>query len=185
MKKLFTILLAVSLLTIAGCGDKTSEGTTSEPTSVSKEKKEKTDKVDQENKVLRLGETGRMKDTLGEYDVTVNSFEILDEYDGNQAYTSETVFVVLDVTINNIGNTSLDSWSITRTRLENRERGTGTDNELTNFPESIPPGEIVSGKIPFQLSRSTSSFELLLGFGLSSVSNELRWVFDASEASNK
>jgi hypothetical protein len=182
MKRLFTILLALTLLTIAGCGDKASEGTTTEPTSTSKETKEKIDKIDQENKVLKLGETGRMKDTLGEYDVTVHSFEILEEYDGTKPYFE--VFIVADVTIENIGDTSLDSWSITRSRLENVEKGTGTDNEGTNFPEEILPGEKVSGKIYFD-NYPEGSYELIFGYALSSVATELRWGFDVSEASNK
>ncbi|MFN7251941.1 MAG: DUF4352 domain-containing protein [Anaerobacillus sp.] len=181
MKKLCTILLALTLLTIVGCGDKSSEGTTTEPSSTSKETTKQTEKVE-EKKVLKLGETGRMKDTLGEYDVTVHSFEILEEYDGTKPYFE--VFIVADVTIENIGDTSLDSWSITRTRLENVERGTGTDNEGTNFPEEILPGEKVSGKIYFD-NYPEGSYELIFGFALSTVSNELTWTFDVSEASNK
>jgi hypothetical protein len=182
MKRLFTILIALTLLTTVGCGDKASEGTTTEPTSASKETRENTNKVDQENKVLRLGETGRMKSTLGEFDVTVNSFELLDEYDGNNPYFE--VFIVADVTIENIGDSSLNSWAITRTRLENVERGTGTDSEGIDFPEEIHPGETVSGKILFD-NYPYGSYELIFGFARSSVSSELTWGFDVSEASNK
>ncbi|MFN7251942.1 MAG: DUF4352 domain-containing protein [Anaerobacillus sp.] len=182
MKKLFTILLALTLLTTVGCGDKPSEGTTTEPTSTSKETKEKTDKVDKQNKALKLGETGRMKSTLGEFDVTVNSFEILEEYDGTKPYFE--VFIAVDVTIENIGDFSLNSWGITRTRLENVERGSGTDNEGIDFPEEILPGETVSGIIYFD-NYPYGPYELIFGFARSSVSSKLTWTFDVSEVSNK
>ncbi|MFN7251943.1 MAG: DUF4352 domain-containing protein [Anaerobacillus sp.] len=185
MKYILTILLALSLLTIAGCGDKPSEGTTTEPTNNSKETTEQKEKVDQENKVLKLGETGRMKDTLGEHDITINSFEILEEYEGNKPYSSNTWFVVVDATINNLGEKALDSFTITRTRLFDLDSNGGSNEEsFTVFPEEIQPGETVSGQIIFDIPKS-SSYELVFGFALSSVATELRWGFDASEASNK
>jgi uncharacterized lipoprotein YehR (DUF1307 family) len=185
MKYLLTILLALTLLTIVGCGDKQSEGTTTEPTSASKETKEKTDKVDQDNKVLKLGETGRMKGTLGEFDVTVDSFRILEEYEGNKPYSSNTYFIEVDVTINNLEDKVLKTYSITRARLFDLDSNGGSNEEsFTVFPEEIQPGETVSGQIIFDIPKS-SSYELVFGFARSSVATELRWGFDASEASNK
>jgi uncharacterized lipoprotein YehR (DUF1307 family) len=183
MKKLFTILLAVSLLTIAGCGDKTSEGTTTEPTNNSKETTEQKEKVDQENKVLKLGETGRMMDTLGEHDITVHSVEIIEEYEGNKPYSADTNFIAFDVTIKNLGDKALEAFWITRSRLFKMDNGVSVEEKYTEFPEEIQPGETVSGKIIFDISMS-NSYELVFGYGLSSVATELRWGFDASEASN-
>jgi len=56
---------------------------------------------------LSIGESGSLSSTVGVYKITINGAEVMDEYEGEQSALD--VLVLLDVTLENIGETTLDA----------------------------------------------------------------------------
>src|SRR5699024_11874679 len=65
-----------------------------------------------EELVLTLGETGTIKDTLGEYAVTIESAEAHDTFDGIEPEREEFQFVLINFTVENVGETELEGDAI-------------------------------------------------------------------------
>ncbi|WP_218197409.1 hypothetical protein, partial [Pseudomonas sp. 2995-1] len=73
----------------------------------------------QEDIIYSLGETGVMKSPHGEYELTVNSLEIMPEY--NDETPLSGVFVVIDVIFNNIGDEPINAEMIRRADLISKD----------------------------------------------------------------
>ena len=145
---------------------------------------EKTSSSDGE--ILSLGETGVVESTLGEYEITFESFQLLDELEDQN--NEDQIFIVLDVTVKNIGDEPLEGKHLYTSRLFDDE---GTSQEATFYFESvdimegtIEPGDSMEGEFVFGARKSSESFELVYNHALSSLATELTWEFNVDEASN-
>jgi|SRR5690625_1456603 len=65
-----------------------------------------------DNEVLNLGETGEVETTIGDYEITFESFELLDEIDGEESVMNDGIFVLVDTTIEIAGEDSIDAKEI-------------------------------------------------------------------------
>ncbi|ADU31783.1 DUF4352 domain-containing protein [Evansella cellulosilytica] len=152
---------------------------------------EETENIEQDNidsyeskdEVLSIGDTGRMIDTLGEYEITIKEVEITDDIAENTPNMDR--FIEIDLEIENVGDTLLDGIDLINTNLfdeEDRMQENRFYREYINNVEGeIQPGEILTGQILFE-HHDSSFYRLVFGWGLSSVSNELTWHFTADEA---
>ena len=191
------LIFSFVLLLVAGCSsdDKASQGqpnsssNKTEDTNISSEESSEKESVSHdstaEGEVLRLGETGTVESTIGEYEITVESFEFVDEVEGESSLME--LFVLVDVSVTNTGDQTLLGEDINSAALFNQE---GITQENTLYYESIEllkgemaPGESMQGQLLFHQS-SSDYYDMVFNYGLETVSTELTWRFDAEEASN-
>lgn len=180
--------LFISLLLIVACG---SNGTGSEQNEGNSNNANPDNEVEQaSDEKLRLGDTGTLKDTIGEYEVTPTAFEITKSVDGDvpsHADTHDDDFIIVDITIKNIGDSALEGPDITRSGVVLAD-----DNDLKSdnrwdyewgdqITSEIQPGEEVDGQLVFERPPS-EYYELIFGYGLSSVSSQATWYFEPDEA---
>ncbi|MGN8645405.1 hypothetical protein ACTNEO_04835 [Gracilibacillus sp. HCP3S3_G5_1] len=185
--RLTFIGLLVSLALIACSSEEESNQAIDENSEVSQENDEET--VEAEDKeVLSLGETGEVTGILGNYEITVNSFEILDEIEGEPSLMEVLVLVNFEVT--NIDDVPIVGKDIYNGMLFDDD-DTSQEN-LYDFEsikmlteEEIQPGETVEAQMLFDQNNS-DYYELVFNFGaLESNATILTWRFDADEASNE
>ncbi|ADU31784.1 DUF4352 domain-containing protein [Evansella cellulosilytica] len=185
MRKLCLLIITGLIVFTVACGDSNvnyvelnDESTLDEET----ENIEQDDSYESKDEVLSIGDTGRMIDTLGEYEITVHSAKAFKEIEGNTP--TMDVYVVVDVSFKNIGDEELFANDVKRTHLF-------SDNELPqenlffiefidDIDGEINPGETVTGQLIFEQNDS-DFYELIFGWGLSTVSNELTWHFTREE----
>ena len=133
--------------------------------------------------ILSLGETGTMDDTLGTYEVTPTAVEFVESADGESPYNG--IFVVVDITIKNTGDAELASEDIAKADLFNsddiRMESLNYYSFAENFEGPIAPGEEMSGQLVFDHNQ-TDTYQLIFGYGLETVSNEVKWEFSKDEA---
>ncbi|SFM22949.1 protein of unknown function [Gracilibacillus orientalis] len=135
---------------------------------------------------LSLGETGEVTGVLGNYEITVNSFEIIDEIEGEPSLMDVLVLVKFEVT--NIDDSPIVGKDVYNGRLFNDEdssQGNLYDFESVKMltEEEIEPGETVEAEMIFDQNNS-DYYELVFNFGaLESNATILTWRFDADEAS--
>lgn len=180
MKWLKSILLITFILVpLVGCsGDSNEEGNN---ITLGTEKNKDNSSYDS-NEVLSLGETGTMTTVLGEYEVTAHSVEIHEKF--GDAKLNRDMFVIIDISIKNIGEDTLNGSDITKAVIFD-DRGLRANALIHHdFVElitgDIEPGETESGQLLFD-SNSSDSFELLFGYGRRLTSNEVRWSFTADD----
>ncbi|WP_163583502.1 DUF4352 domain-containing protein, partial [Gracilibacillus saliphilus] len=138
------------------------------------------------DEILSLGETGRVESTLGEYEVIVKNFEILEEMEGEAPLRDH--FILVDFEVNNTGNESIEGKEIYNAGLINLNDDLAAEN--TSFYESIglldetlESGDRTSAQFLFDVNES-DSYDLVLNLGLSGVATEVTWRFSVDEASN-
>ncbi|MGN8645410.1 DUF4352 domain-containing protein [Gracilibacillus sp. HCP3S3_G5_1] len=169
------------------------EDTETNPTDTEEESNEPEDENEgnvedpSNNEYLSLGETGEVTGILGNYEITVNSFEILDEIEGEPSLMEVLVLVNFEVT--NIDDEPIVGKDIYNGMLFDDD-DTSQEN-LYDFEsikmlteEEIQPGETVEAQMLFDQNNS-DYYELVFNFGaLESNATILTWRFDAEEASN-
>ena len=135
--------------------------------------------------LLSLGETGVMETAIGNFEVTPTSVRFLSEVGGEKPFSE--VFVVIDLTIKNVDTDTIISEDIISARLHSLDDSGSTTNfddfeEINNFEGEIEPGKTMSGEAIFDF-RKLEGYQLSFGAAyLDSLSNEVRWEFDAEEA---
>lgn len=185
---IFIALLFVAMLAVAGCGnnDDTNNGKTNNNANDNQnEVEENNSAADGEDQVLQLGETGTIKDTTGEYEVTPTSFVVTDEWEGETPKSEENVFVIVDVTVKNTGDTKLDGKQLRRVDAVGGKDLVTKNNQLfdkTNqFEGELQSGKEMQGQFAFSMI-PTDTYKLVWGMDLGSVSNEITWELDADKA---
>ncbi|WP_017471233.1 lipoprotein [Amphibacillus jilinensis] len=135
------------------------------------------------DELLSLGETGVLQTIVGDFEATPTAVRFVEEVDERKP--SNDIFVIVDMTISNIGDETIPSEDLLHPRLHN-VRGGGiapsvTFDSIENFEDDIHPGEEVSGQFLFNYSVE-DTYELSIGeTALSSMSNAVRWRFEAEE----
>src|SRR5690625_3345237 len=183
MKRLqlaFSFFIVLSLLLVA-CGNAEENQHTNTNNNHTTENQD----VSDDEVVLSLGESGVIEDTLGEYEITVESFEVFESYEDIFPINEDYIFLVIDLTVKNIGDTVLDADDILKpTIFDDNEFSSfrGLDHEFIDPIEGeIQPEEKVSGQILFELQES-DYYNLIFGDTLEMVGNKVTWYFERSEA---
>ncbi|WP_163582478.1 DUF4352 domain-containing protein [Gracilibacillus saliphilus] len=207
MKKVLILCLWIFLaLTVVACNsdeesekqkvnENTDEKTTEEEGSNESvdpegEKKEEDEQTSQDeessNEILGLGDTGTVEGILGNYEVTVTSFQILDEFEDEQPLREKFILVNFEVT--NIGEEIVVGEDIYRARLYDdsdlSKENTSYFESVNTLDEDIEEGESMEAQMIFDLNES-EYYELVFNHGASESNvTVLTWRFDAEEASN-
>jgi len=163
MKRILVLFLALSILMLAACSDKSETKNASEETDNQSEERLENDKQNEkENKIYQIGETAVITSDIYDFDyeVTVTDFTITDEVDGvnisdqilGLLEDDPSRFAVVDVTIKNISDESYipNEMFSANFSLVDEEAGVVSIEEF--FPEGdeeLAPGEEVSGHIVY------------------------------------
>ncbi|WP_440896934.1 DUF4352 domain-containing protein [Amphibacillus sp. Q70] len=139
--------------------------------------------------VLSLGETGTMETAIGNFEVTPTSFRFEEEIDedGEIENPYNGIFIIVDLTIENIDDEPIISEDLIYSVVLKDEGGAGIDpivefTSTNNFEGEIAPGETVTGEIIFDFI-TNDVYELSFGADyLESLSNEVRWILEADDA---
>lgn len=188
------MMLTIALLIIAGCSgnnndegnNNQNEGNTNQEASNDESSNEENDS-DESDEILRLGETGTVKTTIGEYEVTPTSVEIVESRDGNEPSIDNGYFIIIDAEIKNIGESTLETSDIVggTTALLDDEEGRSHIRPQYDFTDQfigeIGVGEEVTGQLLYE-RRDSEYYDLVFGYALETVSNQVTWRFDADEA---
>lgn len=187
----FIALLIIAMLAVAGCGNNndTNNGETNNNANDNQnEAEENSSAADGEDQVLQLGETGTIKSTIGEYEVTPTSFVVADEWEGETPRIDGDVYVIIDIIITNIGDTVLEGKDLRKVDAIGGNDIVSSNNALSDkineLEGELQPGEEMEGQLAFGLI-PTNTYKLVFGMHLGSVSNEITWELDADKAENK
>src|SRR5699024_11189767 len=127
------------MLAIAGCGNEdngNNDATNDNSANASADDSENNsaDNADSieygDEQVLQLGETGIMKDTTGEYEVTPTSFVETKEFEGEKPSNDDLTFIVVDINIKNIGESVLKGEELRKVDAMGGEELTFSNNQL-------------------------------------------------------
>ena len=215
MNKIFKLLLvALSSLIIVGCVNNTEEAKDSSIQSpIEEEVTDSDEDLNQEDEedvnstndtedeadstldhtdagdnLLSIGEKGVIETALGHYEITPTGIRFEEEMKDEDPYQSPDngVFIIIDVTMTNIGDKTLVSDEVITARLHNEDGSGGMSNyefqSINNFKEELDPGESYSGELLFDYSKE-DTYQFSFGSAhLDSLSNEVRWEIDSEEA---
>jgi len=142
---------------------------------------------DQED--LRLGDSGKMSTTIGEFEVSFSNPEIFTELDGEGSSLDKIVTVNISVT--NLGESEIEADSVSEDFVLSHSKGDGGYSDVSGSVESVEsfkgtigPSETLEGQMVFDVLDSEEYFifvvEGLIASGV--ASNNLLWTFDKSEA---
>lgn len=181
-------MLLIALIVVVGCSSG-KEKDTPKDNDVGIEDNGNDDEKEKEDSpggTLRLGETGTLNTTIGDYEVTPVSFEIVDKPNGIEPYNEGHIFVIVDTKIKNIGDDTLEGADLTSSTVLADDDDRKSDNHweidiVNHFEGELKPGEEMSGQLLFQTPPS-DHYALIFGYALETVSNEVVWRFDADEA---
>ncbi|WP_440895624.1 DUF4352 domain-containing protein [Amphibacillus sp. Q70] len=193
MKKMLQLLfVCVSVLLISvGCSNDSVEDDIEDNSELPTE--ESTDNEDDltsespsSEDLLGLGDTGILETEIGNFEVTPTAFRFEEEVGEDDEIPNNEIFIIVNLTIKNIDDEPIVSEDlIYSSNLENVEgAGVGADlyfDEINNFEGEIAPDETMTGELLFDFVRE-EAYEFSFGADyLDSLSNEVRWVFDADE----
>ncbi|MBB5147460.1 hypothetical protein HNQ35_002689 [Cerasibacillus quisquiliarum] len=196
LKLILFILLAIGLV---ACSDKeeTSDVTkgdeVTEPTkqNAEQDKEEVNDNESGDSEWgedqldLKIGDTGTVNTNFATYQITMNSVEFMDKI--GEEHPQADRFVLIKLTIKNIGNESLNAEDALADAMLATEPGSsGTswfykDGIAEEWPGEIEPNESQTGAILFDVSNS-DEYVLQFGTFFESVSNEVRFLFTDEDA---
>lgn len=137
-----------------------------------------------EGEILSLGESGVVKGVLGEFEVTIDSFEIHETYDGEDTGYEDLMFVLVNFTVKNVGETVLNGEDIARPTLLSEDEHRATNDfsvKVNRLDEEIQPGEESSGQMIFR-SPDSDIYRLAFGYNMATIDNEVTWEFSKSES---
>lgn len=195
-KHLFVLFSA--LLILSACGSSEDEKANTgemeeEADNENAENNEDFNEIDRDNmngEVMKLGETGFVDDEIGQYEITPKSVEIFKERDGVTPYNDDEVFVLIDYTVENVGEEPIEAEDVLgfRLLLENAQGNRVDEKRSYDFDffdkatGTIAPGESYEGQMFFDPPESETD-EYTLHFGSSAADVEdAEWFFAESEA---
>src|SRR5699024_12606713 len=125
--------------------------------------------------------TGVHETTIGDYEVTPTAFEIVESVNGVEPDNGNFNFIIIDVTVKNIGDTVLDGKEVAKIDLRDAEDFVRSNKKqydfVNHFEEVIEPGEEVEGQFIFTSLPDLEYYDLIFGLHRSGVANELTWRF--------
>ena len=197
MKKSSLIgLLMIVMLAIAGCGssdnennNETNDNSTNANASANDNGNNSNDDVDSnedgDHQILQLGETGTIKDTTGDYEVTPMSFVVTDEWENQTPKIDGDVFLIIDVSIKNIGESVLNGEQLRKVDAIGGDETTVDNSALFDYVDQLEgelqPGEIMEGQFAFALP-PTDTYQLAWALHLGTVSDQITWELPADQA---
>ncbi|WP_058305884.1 DUF4352 domain-containing protein [Gracilibacillus massiliensis] len=131
---------------------------------------------------LSLGETGTVESNVGDYEVTVNSFEFIEEFDENTPMLK--YFVLVDYTVKNIGEDPIVGEDIYRTEIIDDQEYVEENyyfESINQLKGEIAPGESVEAELLFD-SEESEHYQLV--FNYASSATTLTWEFNSNEVSD-
>ncbi|HEY4601393.1 MAG TPA: hypothetical protein VIG73_09010 [Cerasibacillus sp.] len=201
MKRLTLILTAllISTFILAGCSDDKDETKESDNNVVNEENNDGKDNEDDSDKSaseittedqldLTLGDTGKFDTTLGTYEMTVESAELLEELDGEESQFD--YLILINLSIKNTSDHDLDvedlMYSMEVTEMID---GSGFSDQSHVFESVeeltgvIKPGEEISGQFISDIYESDEYyFRERSGNVAAGGSNQVIWTIPADEA---
>jgi|SRR5690625_4005449 len=188
MKKSSLIgLLMIVMLVIAGCGS--NDATNNNRANANDSENNSANDADSieygDEQVLQLGETGTIKDTTGDYEVTPMSFVITEEWENQTPKIDGDVFLIIDVSIKNIGESVLNGEQLRKVDAIGGDETTVDNSALFDYVDQLEgelqPGEIMEGQFAFALP-PTDTYQLAWALHLGTVSNQITWELPADQA---
>lgn len=174
-----SLLLLLTLLFVVACGESNDD----------KNNDNSDDGNEDSEEVLGLNDTGTLETNLGDFEVTPTAIEIQESIDGETPVNDGYNFVIIDVIIENIGETTLEAKDIAESTtivIISDEPRTSTVQSHYDFPENkitedLKPGDKAEGQLLFEVKPS-EYYDLTYGNGLPSfVSNKVTWRIDSDE----
>lgn len=192
------ILLTMSVVLIA-CGDNKEEtnDTNADETSEVEQNSEETSSesseddleiTEEDQKDLKLGDTGKVETVLGTYEVTLDSGELVGpELDGEETYDDD--LILLDITIKNIDDDSIEiedavSGLVVADELESGGSFDGAEDfdSIEKFTGTLNPGEEESGQLITDVVNSNTYYLMQDPGNVSAgATNQVIWTFEAEE----
>lgn len=202
---LIAIMFVMSMILIACSDDKKEESNTDnisveENNEGSKELGEDSDSADDDNsnndleiteedqEDLKMGDTGTIETTIGTYEMTLDDAELVGpELDGEETYDDD--LILLDITIKNIGDDTMDLDPAVAALLvsEDFEGGSFDGAEdfdsVEKFSGKLDPGEEKSGQFITDVV-DADEYYLLQDYGSVSAggTNQVIWTIKKEEA---
>lgn len=187
-------LVIIAMLAIAGCGNKDNgnddvTNDNSANASANDSENNSADNADSieygDEQVLQLGETGTIKDTTGDYEVTPMSFVVTEEWENQTPKIDGDVFLIIDVSIKNIGESVLNGEQLRKVDAIGGDETTVDNSALFDYVDQLEgelqPGEIMEGQFAFALP-PTDTYHLAWALHLGTVSNQITWELPADQA---
>jgi len=138
---------------------------------------------------LRLGDSGKMETTIGEYEVIFSNTELFPEIDSEESPLD--YFVTADISVTNLGENDIEADDIRRNfEIGGSKDGggfsdvSGSLDSVESFTGTIEPSETLYGQMVFAV-QDIEEYYIFVKAGLTAsnaVSNNLIWTFDKSEA---
>lgn len=185
----FIVVLALFAMTACGNNDndESNQATNNEKNNETSENDDESNNNNEEDTVmLKIGETGDMKTTVAEYEMTPTNVEVFDERDGEKPTNEGDVFVLIDFTLKNTDTEAIDPEDIIDLGviLEGDEFTSdnywGMDYDFVEeLEEEIEPEEEVTGQLLFELDPS-DSYELHFDGGL--VAEDIRYIWEIDKS---
>lgn len=219
MKKtvITSILLLLMGLFLAACSSNDSEGQTNSPEDTTQQEKEGTETADtqeeetearetdegdttsenssdeyvEHQKGLQIGETGTVVSSKEDYkyEVTLNSLHYEEELDDLRLFGD--VFVIADVTIENIDNQSFPAEATFTPKvgkLDSNEYNSPVDNEFLEgisgieiIEGELEPGDSITGQYVFDLGSKEDSYHFAFGTNWDQIRTLAEWEFSEVE----
>jgi len=138
---------------------------------------------------LRLGDSGKMETTIGEYEVTFSNTELFTEIGGTESPLD--YLVTVDISVTNLGESDIEADDIRRNfEIGGSKDGggfsdvSGSVDSVEAFEGTISPSETLDGQMVVAVE-DIEEYYIFVKAGLTAsgaVSNNLIWTFDKSEA---
>jgi len=187
-------LVIIAMLIIAGCGNEdngNNDATNDNSVNASADDSENNsaDNADSieygDEQVLQLGETGTMNTTAGQYEVTPTSFQVTKEWEGEVPSNEEREFLIVDVIVKNVGDSTLDGKDLRKVDAIGGEDLVGSNKELIGkideLEGEIENGEELKGQLAFSVYPA-DPYQLVFGLHKGTVSNKITWELPADQA---
>lgn len=185
MKSKFKIVLllttVLALILLGACGNDSNKGNNN-----NKENNNNNNSSDTEQKTdLNLGDSSVVESILGDFEVTIESFEIHETFNGEEAEYEDHIFMIVDFSVKNVGDEVLKGDEISRPTLftdeGDRSSNLRSEESVDHLKEELQPGEEDSGQMIFQ-TYDSENFEINFGYGMTLKTDDVVWKFSRSEA---
>ena len=179
--KIALLLIAVSTLIFLGaCGNNSNKDSNNDG-----ESNDGNSSATEQNSDLGLGDTALIESVLGDFEVTIESFEIHETLNGEKSEYDDHVFMIVDFTVNNVGDEILKGDEISRPTLftEEGDRSSNLRSEesINHLKEELQAGEEDSGQMIFQ-TYDSNNFEINFGYGMTLKTDDVIWKISRNES---